>query len=179
MSPRKTRTRPPRTLDAERRQGVDPDPVRDDELEHDLAGDDLQRLPHLARDVVAHLRHVADEVEVAAAGVGHALEQGLVEVGADAERAGRDAPVAELVREPLELGVVDDPDVREAVGEQQDAVHAVGGEVARPPARSRSASRRGGSVLPRASTVRSRSAARARSAVDATDDGTTTSSWSS
>ena len=74
---------------------------------------------------------VADEVEVAAAGVGHALEQRLVEVGADAEGARGDAAVAQLAREPLELRVVDDPDVGEAVGEQQDAVDAVGGEAAR------------------------------------------------
>ena len=117
-------------LDAERRQRLDSDGLGQDELQDHLAGDDLEGLPHLARDVVPHLDHVADEVEVAAAGIRHALEQGLVEVRADPERAGRDPPAPQVVGPPDELVAIRDPDVGEAVGQEQDAVDALGPEAA-------------------------------------------------
>ena len=78
--------------------------------------------------MVAHLGHVADEVEVPAPRIGHALEQALVEVGPHAERARGHAAPAQVVGEPGELVVIGDADVGEAVGEQQDAVHALGRE---------------------------------------------------
>ena len=55
--------------------------------QHHLADRDRQGLAHLARHEVGDLHGRLDELEVAAAGVGHAAQQGLVEVGADAEGA--------------------------------------------------------------------------------------------
>ena len=52
----------------------------------------------------------------------------LVEVGPHAERARGHAAPAQVVGEPGEFVVVGDADVGEAVGEQQDAVHALGRE---------------------------------------------------
>ena len=76
--------------------GLDVDPLPREQLELGVAGDDLQRLADLARDVVADLGGVGDVVEVAAAGVGHGLQERLVEVVADPERRGRHAPGAQL-----------------------------------------------------------------------------------
>src|SRR5205823_5116604 len=60
--------------------------------------------------------------EAAAAVAGHRLEQLLVEVVPDPQRAGDDAAAAQLGGVAAELARVDDPDVGEAVGQQQDAV---------------------------------------------------------
>ena len=117
-------------LDAERGQRVDPDGLGQRQLEHDLAGDDLEGLPHLARDVVPHLGHVADEVEVAAAGVGHALEQAPRRSRSRRRTCSSRRRGDAGRRRADELVVIGDADVREAVGEQQDAVHAVGREAA-------------------------------------------------
>ena len=125
MSPRRIRARPP---DCSTRNGDSESTRTDlgqDQLEDDLAGHDLEGLPHLGRDVVAHLVDVAGEVEVAAAVVGHRLEQRLVEVDADPERAGRHPAPPEVEGEAAELLAVGDADVGEAVGEQQDAVDAL------------------------------------------------------
>ena len=126
MSPRKIRARPPACSTPERRERVDADGVGQAQLEDHLAGDDLQGLAHLGGDVVPHLGHVTGVVEVAAAVVGHGLEQRLVEVRPDAERAGGHAPSAEVVGEPGELRRVGHAAVGEAVGEEQDAVDALG-----------------------------------------------------
>ena len=88
--------RPPRRLTLCGRDGLDIDAFAGEDLEGDVAGDDLERLPHLARDGVADLGRVRDVVEVAAAGVGEFGEQLLVEVRADPERGRRDATGLEL-----------------------------------------------------------------------------------
>ena len=69
-----------------------------------------------------------DEVEVAAAGGRHRLEEHLVEVLADPERRRGDAPGAQLPGVPGELVAVGDPHVGEAVGEEEAAVDALVGE---------------------------------------------------
>ena len=86
-----------------------------------LADGRAERLADLARDEVADLGGGLDEVEVAAAGVGHAAQQHLVEVGADAEAGRGDAVVALVRRPPHDLVVVGDPVVRETVGQEQAA----------------------------------------------------------
>ena len=78
--------------------------------------------------MVPHLGHVAGEVEVPPAVVGHRLEQRLVEVGADAERAGGHAPPTQVVGAPRQLLGIADPVVGEPVREEQDAVDALGRE---------------------------------------------------
>ena len=62
--------------------------------EHDVAGGDGERLAHLAGDELGDLRRALDEVEVAAARLGDAGEEDLVEVRADAEGRRRDAAAA-------------------------------------------------------------------------------------
>ena len=96
----------------------------------DVARDDLERLAHLGRDRVADLRRVGDVVEVAATRVGERLEQVLVEVVADAEGRRRDAAGTELGGMVAELVRVGDPDIGQAVGQQQAAIDAQLGEVA-------------------------------------------------
>ena len=92
-------------------------------------------------DVIPHLGNVAGEVEVPPAVVGHGLEQCLVEVRADPERAGGHAPAAQVVGAPRQLVGIADPVIGETVREQQDAVDARGCEAgghllaAREPAR--------------------------------------------
>ena len=82
-------------------------------------------------------RGVGDVVEVAATGLGHALEEHLVEVIADSERRRGDAARPELGGMAGQLVTVGDAAVGEPVGEEQAAVHAVVEERRRRPARSR------------------------------------------
>ncbi len=95
------------------------------DLEADVPGDDLERLADLARDVVADAGRVRDVVEVAAAGVGHRLEQDLVEVLADTERRGAHAAGAQLGGVAGELVAVGDPLVGESIGQEQRPVDAL------------------------------------------------------
>ena len=97
-SPSATIDRVPRLVERVRADGLDRDPLPRQDLELGVASDDLERLADLARDVVADLRRVGDVVEVAATGVGHRLEQRLVEVVADAEGRRRHAAGAQLRR---------------------------------------------------------------------------------
>ncbi len=106
-----------------RRQGLDLDAVRRDDLEGDPASDDIERLPDLARDVVADARRVGDEVEVTATGRRHRLEQDLVEVLPDAERRRADPAGPELAGVPGELVAVGHPDVGQPVGQEEATVH--------------------------------------------------------
>lgn len=73
-----------------------------------------RRAAELAGHGVHDVRRVADEIEVAAAGIGNGVEENLVEVGADAERARRDARDAEVFREGGRLGRLGETDVGEA-----------------------------------------------------------------
>ncbi len=98
---------------------LDPEPSRGRHLKRHIPSDDLEGLPHLGRDVVADLRRVGDVVEVAAAGVGHRLEEPLVEVVADTERRRGHAPGAQRGGMRRQLVRVGDADVGEAVGEEQ------------------------------------------------------------
>ena len=122
--------RPPRRLTLCGRDGLDIDAFAGEDFEGDVARDDLEGLPHLARDGVADLGRVRDVVEVAAAGIGELGEQVLIEVGADAERGRRDAAGLEFGGVAGELGRVLDADVGEAVRQQQAAVHALLHQVA-------------------------------------------------
>jgi hypothetical protein len=82
----------------------------------------LERLSHLAGDVVADLGAVGDVVEVPAAGVGHGLEEGLVEVVADPERGRRHASLAQHGHVAGQLIGIGDAPVCQAVGQQEAAV---------------------------------------------------------
>jgi hypothetical protein len=66
---------------------------------------------------------------VAAAGVGHAAEERLVEVGPQAEGRGDDAPLPPGRALPHDLAVVRDAAVGEAVGQEEAAPHGLGREV--------------------------------------------------
>ena len=112
------------------RDGLDIDALAGKDLERDVAGDDLEGLPHLARDGVPDLGRVRDVVEVAAAGIGEFGEERLIEVLPDTERGRRDATSLELGRVTGQFAGVLDADVGEAVGQQQAAVDALGQEVA-------------------------------------------------
>ena len=96
-------------LGRERAERLDLDALGRADLEADVAGDDLERLADLARDVVADAGRVGDVVEVAAAGVGHRLEEDLVEVLADPERRRAHAAGAQLAGVAGELVAVGDP----------------------------------------------------------------------
>lgn len=65
-----------------------------DDLAGRAPGDDLERLADLAGDEVDDLAGRLDQVEVAAARVGHGLQDVLVEVGPDGEGRGGHAPRA-------------------------------------------------------------------------------------
>ena len=74
-------------------------------------------LADLARDEVGDLLGPLDGVEVAAAGVGHALEEGVREVLPHPERARADAPGPQLAGVTGQLSRIGDPLVRQAVGQ--------------------------------------------------------------
>jgi hypothetical protein len=109
----------------ERARAVTGQPVRADRLDRDalsrqdlelgVAGDNLDRLANLARDVVADLRGVGDLVEVAATRVGHRLVEHLVEVVADTEGRGRHPPGAQLAGVTGDLARIGDALVCEAI----------------------------------------------------------------
>ena len=61
---------------------------------------------------------------MAAAGVGHRLEQGLVEIGAEPEGRRRNSAITQLGCMADELVVVGNPDVRQAVGQEQATIDA-------------------------------------------------------
>ena len=88
--------RPPRRVTLCGRDGLDIDALAGEDLQRDVAGDDLEGLPHFARDGVADLGRIRDVVEVAAAGIGELGEEGLIEVRADPERGRGHAAGLEL-----------------------------------------------------------------------------------
>jgi hypothetical protein len=110
---------------------LDPDVVAGRDLQRDVAGDDLERLADLRGDRVADLGRIGDVVEVAAAGVGDGLEQVLVEIVARPRRSTSTRRGPELGGVVRQLVGVGDPDVREPVGQQEAAVDAALGQVAR------------------------------------------------
>ena len=99
------------------------------DLQRDVARDHVERLADLAGDVVGDRPRVGDVVEVAAAGSGHGLEQHLVEVGAHAKGRRLHAARAELGGVLGQLVAIGDADVGQAVGQQQDAIDALAGQV--------------------------------------------------
>ena len=146
--------------------------------EHGLARGDGERLAHLARHEVGDLHRGLDELEVPAAGVGHPPEERLVEVGAHPERARGHPPAAPLRAPPLDLAVVRDAGVREAVGQEEAPSHRLGRQVLddlleprrQPPSRS---------VWPRGAMRATARDAASRASAVACVVGTTTWMWSS
>ncbi|MFO0745856.1 MAG: hypothetical protein U1F43_09305 [Myxococcota bacterium] len=93
-------------------------------MRHDdahVARHHLERLAQLAGEEVADLRRLLDEVEVPAAGRGHALQELLGEAVAQAEGGGGDAALPELAGVVGQRRRVRLADVGVPVGEQQAA----------------------------------------------------------
>ena len=111
-------------LDRERGDKLGVDAWREDERDRQTGRRDTEQLLQFVGEEGAQPLRVGDILEVAAARLRHRAEQPLVEVLPHADRGRGDAAPPQLSRVPRQLPWIENPDVGQSIGEQDDAPDA-------------------------------------------------------